>query len=118
MPDPDLVATYERLLEAHRRAAADLVPVLEELALATIREVLPDADRLQVHGEFNEDWIRTLRIQRIVDDDGTVLFDGALGHPDEQVHAMIDEVGVEYLDVLLDLTGDEYMGWHEVVGRT
>jgi hypothetical protein len=114
MPDPALVATYERLLEAHRRAAADLVPVLEELALATIRDVLPDAHRLQVHGEFNEDWLPTLRIHRVVGGDGTVLFDSAIGHPDERVHEVVDEVGVEYLDLLLDLTGDDYMGWHQV----
>jgi hypothetical protein len=114
MPDPALVATYERLLEAHRRAAADLVPVIETLALATIREVLPDAHRLEVHGEPNENWLRTLRIHRVVAGDGTDLFDSAIGHPDGRVHEVVDEVGVEYLDLLLDLTGDDYMGWREI----
>jgi hypothetical protein len=114
MPDAALVATYERLLEAHRRAAADLVPVLEELALAPIRDVLPDAHRLQVHGEFNEDWLPTLRIHRVVGRDGTVLFDSAIGDPDERVHEVVDEVEVEYLDLLVELTGDDYMGSKEL----
>ena len=32
------------------------------------------------------------------------------GHDDPEVEAAIDEVNTEYLDLLLDLTGDTYMG--------
>ena len=41
---------------------------------------------------------------------GTVLFDADVGHPDRAVEDAVDAVNIEYLDVLIDLTGDEYMG--------
>lgn len=41
--------------------------------------------------------------------DGRVLYDVAVVAEDE-VEDMIDEVGIEYLDLLLDLTGDDFMG--------
>ena len=72
--------------------------------------VLPGASVIEVHGEFNEDWLRTLRIRRVLTADGTVLFDVEEGHEDPQVETAIDEVNTEYLDLLLDLTGDTYMG--------
>jgi hypothetical protein len=58
---------------------------------------------------FNEDWLRVLRVRRILDADGAVLFDVAHG-ADRAVEEAVDEIGTEYLDLLLDLTGDEYMG--------
>jgi hypothetical protein len=106
MPDSQLMTTYERARDRHRQAGAELVPLVEEIAMESIRDVLPGAVRLEVHGEVNEDWAPTLRIRRVVGSDGAVLFDSAVGHADEQVEAMVDEVGVEYLDLLLDLTGD------------
>ncbi len=42
--------------------------------------------------------------------DGTLLFDVEDGDDDPRVEAAIDEVDTEYLDLLLDLTGDTYMG--------
>ena len=39
-----------------------------------------------------------------------MLFDIEAGHDDPVVEEGIDEVGTEYLDLLLDLTGDDYMG--------
>ena len=54
--------------------------------------------------------------RRVLDESGTVLFDVAFGHDDERVEALIDEVGVEYLDLPLDLTGDDYMGERELGG--
>ena len=110
-PGPD---DYERLLASYRSTAAQLVPLLEAMAVASIRDVLPGAHRLEVKGRINEDWIPTLRIQRFVDEGGAVLFDVATGHDDEGVEEMIDDVGVEYLDMLLALTGDDYMGHREV----
>lgn len=61
-------------------------------------------------GRVNEDWIPTLRIQLVLDENGRVLFDVAVGHDNRAVEDMIDEVGTEYLDLLLDITGDDYMG--------
>ena len=39
-----------------------------------------------------------------------VLYDTTGGHDDPTVEKAIDEVGVEYLDLLLDLTGDDFLG--------
>ncbi len=68
------------------------------------------ASELEVLGDFNEDWLPILRIQRVLDADGIVLFDIETGADDQTVEAMIDEVNIEYLDLLLDLTGDDFMG--------
>ena len=51
-----------------------------------------------------------LRIQRVLDADGEVLYDIESGHDDPDVENRIDEVGFEYLDLLLDLTGNDYLG--------
>jgi hypothetical protein len=114
MPDRELIDRYERLRERHRRVVEDLVPVLEAMAVASIGDVLPGAHRLEVEGRINEDWIPVLRIHRVVDERGAVLFDVSEGNDDERIEETIDEVGVEYLDLLLDLTGDDYMGTREV----
>lgn len=42
--------------------------------------------------------------------DSAVLFDVETGHPDRAVEDAVDTVNIEYLDVLIDLTGDEYIG--------
>jgi hypothetical protein len=76
--------------------------------------VLPGASTIDALGELNEDWIPTLRIRRVLDADGRVLFDVDTGHPDRAVEDAVDLVDVEYLDVLIDLTGDECMG-HVVI---
>jgi hypothetical protein len=41
---------------------------------------------------------------------GEVLFDASQGHLDRAVEDAVDMVNVEYLDVLIDLTGDDHMG--------
>jgi hypothetical protein len=64
-----------------------------------------------VLGAMNEDWASVLRIRRVLDASSGVLFDVTVG-ADPEVEEVIDEVNVEYLDVLLDLTGDRYMGEH------
>ena len=110
---PTELRDYERLLAIYRSTAEQLVPVLEAMALASVREVLPGAERIEVEGRINEDWLSTLRLLRVLGGDGGVLFDVAVGHDDERVEELIDEVGVEYLD-LLDLTGDDFMGHREI----
>lgn len=110
MPSPELIAAFDAANERHTAAVADFVPLLVEMALVSIAEVLPDAFALETEGEMNEDWVFTLRIQRVLDADGGVLYDVDAGHGDPEVETTIDEVGVDYLDLLLDLTGDEYLG--------
>jgi hypothetical protein len=80
------------------------------MALTNISDVLPGAHELEMVGRINEDWIPTLRIQRVLDKNGAVLFDIGFGHDARLVEEMIDEVNTEYLDLLLDLTGDDYTG--------
>jgi hypothetical protein len=110
----ELDERYEALLESYRSSVQALIPVLEEIAMASVRDVLPGAHRIEVEGRFNEDWIPTLRILRVVDEGGSTLFDAAIGHDDGRVEETIDLVGVEYLDLLVDLTGDDYMGHREL----
>jgi len=68
------------------------------------------ATSIEAVGEYNEDWIPTLRIQRVLGRDGAVLFDVEVGHVDRGVEDAVDRVNIEYLDILIDLTGDEHMG--------
>lgn len=110
MPEPSLTAAFDAAYQRHTEAVAELDPLLVEMALATVAEVLPGADILETEGEMNEDWAFTLRIQRVLDADGGVLYDASAGHEDPEVETTIDEVGFDYLDLLLDITGEEYLG--------
>lgn len=110
MVDPELEAEFSRVLEEWQALGRTLADLTERLVIETLVDVLPGASVIEVHGEFNEDWLRTLRIRRVLTADGTVLFDVEEGHEDPQVETAIDEVNTEYLDLLLDLTGDTYMG--------
>ena len=103
MPGTALVGRYERARDAHQSAVVTLVPLLAEMALESVAEVLPGAHELEVLGEINEDGVPILRIQRVLGADATVLFDVVLGHDDRAVEDMIDEVSIEYLDPLLEL---------------
>jgi len=108
--DPELEAKFSRVLDEWQALGRTLAELAERLAIDTLLDVLPGASVVEVRGEFNEDWLRTLRVRRVVAADSTVLFDVEEGHADLRVEAAIDEVNTEYLDLLLDLTGDAYMG--------
>lgn len=110
MLSPSLITAFDAAQQRHADAVADLVPLLIELAPSTVAEALPGATVLETEGEMNEDWLFTLRIQRVLGTDGAVLYDIGIGHDDPKVETRIDEVSFEYLDLLLDLTGDEYLG--------
>jgi hypothetical protein len=110
MPSPELIAAFDAANERHTAAVAELVPLLVEMALASIAEVLAGASVLETEGEMNEDWVFTLRVQRVLDAAGEVLYEDTAGHEDPDVETTVDEVGVDYLDLLLELTGDEYLG--------
>lgn len=118
MPEPSLTTAFDAAQQRHTEAVAELVPLLVEMALATVTEVLPAADTLETEGEMNEDWAFTLRIQRVLDADGRVLYDASAGHEDPEVETTIDEVGLDYLDLLLDLTGDDYLGRQAIRRRS
>ena len=110
MVDPELEAEFSRVLNEWQMLGLTLAELAERLLVETLVDVLPGAAVVEVHGEFNEDWLRTLRVRRVLSADGTVLFDVEAGHDDPRVEAAIDEANTEHLDLLLDRTGDVYMG--------
>jgi hypothetical protein len=61
-------------------ASAALVPLALRMALDSIAEVLPGAHQLEVSGRIDEDWTPVLRVQRVLDEQGEVLFDIEVGH--------------------------------------
>ena len=102
----------DELRAAHAQAVEGLVPTLIAGALAEVAEVLPGAVSLEVLGETNEDGLDILRIQRVRNAQGDVLYDIETSHPDRAVEDRIDHVGSEYLDQLLDITYGQYFGEH------
>ena len=110
MPEPDLVAAFDVAHDRYVESVDHLVPLLIRMAVGRVQDALPTTHVLQAEGELTEDWIKTLRIRRVLDRSSAVLFDVTVGHDDQQVEDAIDEVNAEYLDFLMDLTGDTYMG--------
>jgi hypothetical protein len=110
MPAQELVVAYERARGRHATATRELTDLLVRMALATLADALPGATTIEAVGEYNEDWIPMLRIRRVLGRNGAVLFDVEVGHVDRGVEDAVDRVNTEYLDTLVDLTGDEYMG--------
>lgn len=114
MPERLVVERYERLLSEYHRSAARLVGALQAMAIATVRDALPSARRLELAGEMSENGVPTLRVLRVLDSDAGVVFDALDRRREPAVEAVIDVVGVEHLDLLRDLTGDQYVGRHVV----
>lgn len=50
------------------------------------------------------------RVRRARDVAGTIPFDVEVGHQDRAGEDAVDVVNIEYLDVLIDVTGDQHMG--------
>lgn len=100
----------DELRAAHAKSVERLMPTLIAGALAEVAEVLPGAVSLEVLGETNEDGLDVLRIQRVRNAQGEVLYDIETGQADRAVEDRIDHVGSEYLDQLLDITYGTYFG--------
>lgn len=77
MPSGTLMEAFRRAHEAHTAATQALVPLLARMVLETMRMSYREWARLEVLGELNEDWLQTLRIQRVLDHGGVVLFEVA-----------------------------------------
>lgn len=107
---PELIDSFSRARVAYEQSVRELIPLLTQISVETVADVLPGARELALNGEMNEDWLPILRIQRVLDTSGRVLFDVDVGHDGELVEERIDEVNAQYLDLLLDVTGDEFMG--------
>jgi hypothetical protein len=114
MPSSDVIEAYREARDRYERSKEELIPRLVQVAIETVADVLPSTHQLDVFGELNEEWVPTLRIQRVLDARGSVLFDTREGHDDRAVEDTIDDVDIEYLDVLIELTGDDYIGRHTI----
>ena len=110
MVDPELKAEFSRVLDDWQVLARSLAELSERLTIETLTDLLPGVSVVEVHGKLNEDWLRILRVRRVLAADGAVVFDAEEGHEEARVEEAIDEVNSEYLDLLLDLTGDTFMG--------
>jgi hypothetical protein len=60
MPSPELIAAFDAANERHTAAVAELVPLLVQMALASIAEVLPDASVLETEGGRGQAIIATV----------------------------------------------------------
>ncbi len=72
MPPPELIDSFERARSVYEQSVRELIPLLMEMAVGSVADVLPGARELAVHGEMNEDRLPILRIQRVLDADGRV----------------------------------------------
>jgi hypothetical protein len=95
VPSPELIDPFRLARAAYERSVIELIPLLADMAVESVAEVLPGASELSVRGEMNEDCLRLLRIQWVLDSAGQVLYDAEVGHDDESVEQVIDEVNVE-----------------------
>ena len=110
MPDPDVEVAFRRAKDRQGRCSSNSRRLVRQMALQTLADVLPGATTIEAVGALDEDAIPTLRIQRVFDNDGVTLFDIGEGCSDSAVEDAVDEVDIEYLDLLIGLTGDELMG--------
>jgi hypothetical protein len=111
MPSTQLTTAYRVALERQDEARRNLVTLLEPMAIETLADVLPGAACLDAVGEIDEEWIPTLGIERVLSASGEVLFDASRGQLGPRaVEDGVDTLNVEYLDVLIDITGDACMG--------
>ncbi len=106
-------AEFEAVLVRHAADGERLADLTEQVAMAEVRAVLPGAAVLEVHGWMNEDWLKVLRIRSVRSATGEVLFDGD-AVDDPEIEDALHGVGAELLDLLVDLTGDAYMGVHDL----
>lgn len=64
------IASLRRAWLAEERSVGELVPLVSEVAIARAADVLPGAHEVAVNGETNDDWLRILRIRRVLDSSG------------------------------------------------
>lgn len=63
----------------------ELVPLLRQMAMATLVDVIDGASTIDAVGELDENWLPTLPIQRVLSADSAVLFDLETDHQDRVV---------------------------------
>lgn len=113
LDESGLRALFDVALARYTEDVERLAVLTERLAMAEVKAVLPGAGIVEVHGWMNEDWLRVLRIRPVRSAAGEVLFDVKVG-AEPEVEDALHEIGTELLDLLVDLTGDAYMGTHQL----
>jgi len=106
---PGLRAEFDAALARCTADVERLAELAERLAMAEVRAVLPGAAVVVVHGWMNEDWLKVLRIQRVRSVTEEILFDAETG-AEAEIEDALHEIGTELLDLIVDLTGDAFMG--------
>ena len=109
MPSTQLLVRYRQVLAPHEEAVDALVPLLVEMALMTIAEVVQGTAAVRTFGDVDEDGVPRLRVLQVFDEAGGVRFDVARD-AEERVDVAIAQVEAEYLERLIGLTGDELFG--------
>lgn len=104
---------FDTLLARYTADSERLAALTEQLAMIEIQALLPDAAVVDVHGWTNEDWLKVLRIRSVRSATGEVLYDTEAG-ADPEIEDALHKIGYELLDLLVDLTGDAYMGPQEL----
>ncbi len=59
-------AQFSRVLDQWQALGRTLAELAEQLAVETLADELPGASVIEVRGEFNDDWLRTLRVRRVL----------------------------------------------------
>lgn len=110
---PGLRAEFDAALARYTADAERLADLAERLAMAEVRALLPGVSVVVVDGWMNEDWLKVLRIRSVRSATEEILFDIETG-AEPEIEDALHETGSELLDLLVDLTGDAYMGTHEL----
>jgi hypothetical protein len=99
---------FDALQQAYHDAAGRLAGAIPSEVMRRVLDVFPDATALRTYGEVNEDGVPRLHLTCILTDDGTLANDD---EPTVAFEALVEDVE-PLLDLLLDITGDDWMGGH------
>lgn len=116
MPMTDDEVALETAKSNYSEAARRLAEMLEVVALGAVKHLFPAAHMITVKGSHGEEGEPRLRLQVILDADANVLWSGD-NPADDAVEDAISAIDMEYLDWLIDITGDEWFGQHDLDGR-
>ena len=65
VPKSEVEVEYSQAVRTYRAAHSRLLVLVRRMAMETLGDVMPGVSTVIALGEFREDWIPTLRIQRL-----------------------------------------------------